>query len=124
MASAAWTLISVWALSASGLPVLCLLQQARCSRHHYIEDTEQVLLRSLPRRRDSGRPDSELEKAAWGLPESAVGIKVDRSPDLILARWRKLFWNIAFNGPCALLGGDHGLDRGLRGHAPSWPWIS
>jgi 2-dehydropantoate 2-reductase len=44
----------------------------------------------------------ELEHAA-GAFESA-GIKVDRSPDLILARWRKLFWNIAFNGPCALLG--------------------
>lgn len=44
----------------------------------------------------------ELERAAAAF--EGAGITVDRNPDLILARWRKLFWNIAFNGPCALLG--------------------
>lgn len=34
---------------------------------------------------------------------SGAGIPVERNDDLILARWRKLFWNIAFNGPCSLL---------------------
>ncbi|GAB6113240.1 putative 2-dehydropantoate 2-reductase [Desulfomicrobium salsuginis] len=44
----------------------------------------------------------ELERAAT-LFEGA-GIPVEKCDDLILTRWRKLFWNIAFNGPCALLG--------------------
>lgn len=44
----------------------------------------------------------ELERVA-ALFEGA-GIPVEQCDDLILARWRKLFWNIAFNGPCALLG--------------------
>ena len=44
----------------------------------------------------------ELEQAA--LAFESAGLAVEKSPDLILARWRKLFWNIAFNGPCAILG--------------------
>jgi 2-dehydropantoate 2-reductase len=44
----------------------------------------------------------ELELAAQAF--AGAGLPVEKSPDLILARWRKLFWNIAFNGPCALLG--------------------
>jgi 2-dehydropantoate 2-reductase len=43
----------------------------------------------------------ELERVA-DLFEGA-GLPAQKSEDLILARWRKLFWNIAFNGPCSLL---------------------
>ena len=32
-----------------------------------------------------------------------AGIPIDRTPDLILARWHKLLWNMPFNGLCALL---------------------
>jgi len=32
-----------------------------------------------------------------------AGFEAQKSEDLILSRWRKLFWNIAFNGPCSLL---------------------
>lgn len=44
----------------------------------------------------------ELELAASVF--DSAGLSVQRSEDLILSRWRKLFWNVAFNGPCALLG--------------------
>ena len=43
----------------------------------------------------------ELETAAAVF--TGAGLPVQQSEDLILSRWRKLFWNIAFNGPCTVL---------------------
>jgi 2-dehydropantoate 2-reductase len=45
---------------------------------------------------------SELEAGATLL--RSAGIEVQCVADWQLARWRKLVWNIAFNGPCALTG--------------------
>ncbi|MGX9366858.1 2-dehydropantoate 2-reductase [Desulfoplanes sp. PS50] len=36
-------------------------------------------------------------------PFQKAGIPIDLSQDLVLARWKKLMWNIPFNGTCALL---------------------
>ena len=36
----------------------------------------------------------------------SINIPVDLSPDIIEARWRKLVWNIPFNGLCAVLKKD------------------
>ena len=43
----------------------------------------------------------ELETAVSAF--EGAGFPVQPSGDLILSRWRKLFWNIAFNGPCTVL---------------------
>lgn len=45
-------------------------------------------------------------------PFKQTGISVDLSEDLILARWKKLMWNIPFNGTCALL--DTPTDMTMR----------
>lgn len=37
------------------------------------------------------------------MPLEKAGIPMELSPDLVLARWKKLMWNIPFNGTCALL---------------------
>jgi len=34
----------------------------------------------------------------------SAGLAVEMCDDLLLARWRKLFWNIPYNGLCSLLG--------------------
>lgn len=52
---------------------------------------------------------------AIGDDLAAAGVEVEVTPDLTTARWRKLLWNVPFNGLTALL--DVGTDELLAGES-------
>jgi len=52
---------------------------------------------------------------AIGADLAAAGVEVEVTEDLTTARWRKLLWNVPFNGLTALL--DVGTDELLAGEA-------
>lgn len=51
-----------------------------------------------------GRPASERTRSIAALFETA-GVKTRAVDDLVAARWKKLVWNIPFNGLCIAAGG-------------------
>lgn len=60
--------------------------------------------------RADGAPGGVSERMRTvGADFEAGGIRVQYAEDLMLARWKKLVWNVAYNGLCALL--DATTDR-------------
>ena len=52
----------------------------------------------------TGQPGGVSERMrAIGEDFQAAGIRIHYAEDLVLARWRKLVWNVPFNGLCAVL---------------------
>jgi 2-dehydropantoate 2-reductase len=67
---------------------------------HHLDEGKIALGDFRPDGQPSGITD-RLEAIATDL--ETAGIPIDRQADLILARWKKLMWNIPFNGLSAIL---------------------
>lgn len=67
---------------------------------HHLDEGKIALGEFRPDGQPSGITD-RLDAIATDL--ETAGIPIDRQADLILARWKKLMWNIPFNGLSAIL---------------------
>ncbi|TVR47124.1 MAG: 2-dehydropantoate 2-reductase [Planctomycetota bacterium] len=52
----------------------------------------------------SREPDTALQACAQAFADG--GVEIELSADLVLARWRKLLWNIPYNGLCTVMDVD------------------
>ncbi len=82
------------ALVAGGLCYLCSNRVGQGHIHHV--DYGRITLAA-----HSPGMDEVLETIAADF--NAAGIPTDLAPDLALARWKKLVWNIPYNGLCVVL---------------------
>jgi 2-dehydropantoate 2-reductase len=97
------------ALASPGSPILsglCFL----CSRKAgpgWIQHLDYGAV-TLARYSPQGAQGNTVEMRSIGEDLQAAGVEIRLHEDWRAARWRKLVWNIPFNGLCALMGADTG----------------
>jgi 2-dehydropantoate 2-reductase len=110
------------ALASPGSPILsglCFL----CSRKAgpgWIQHLDYGAV-TLARYSPQGAQGITAEMRSIGEDWQAAGVEIRLHEDWRAARWRKLVWNIPFNGLCALLGAD---TSELLRHAPMRAQVS
>jgi 2-dehydropantoate 2-reductase len=110
------------ALASPGSPILsglCFL----CSRKAgpgWIQHLDYGAV-TLARYSPQGAQGITAEMRSIGEDWQAAGVEIRLHEDWRAARWRKLVWNIPFNGLCALLGAD---TSELLRHAPMCAQVS
>ncbi len=78
----------------AGLCFICSVRRGPGTIHH--QDYGSVILSQYSQDGSPSGVTAIMERLAADLTDA--GVPVDTNPDLIEARWRKLVWNIPFNG--------------------------